>query len=52
MEIPKYILQSVCTHYKRIAANAVCDKTDFRTLDAFRLSAKDIRNLEKYLKQK
>lgn len=52
MEIPDYILRGWLSHFRRIVANGECSPSDHRTRDAFRLAAKDIIRLEKYLNEK
>lgn len=51
MQIPDYIIKTVYSHYKRIAAHAGCDPGDHLTRDALRQSGRDLRRLEKYIKE-
>lgn len=50
MDIPKYVISAIYTHYKRIAEHCTCDPKDHRTRDALRQSKKELLKLEKLIK--
>jgi len=50
MQIPRYRLREWAAHLKRILDNATCDPSDYRTVNALRMARKDLRRMEKYIK--
>ena len=51
MEISRYLLTAVYTHYKRLAEHARVDSSDIRTLNALRLARKEIQQIRKLIEK-
>lgn len=50
MQIPDYRLREWAAHLRRIVDNATCDSDDYRTANALRMARKDLKRMERYIK--
>lgn len=51
MHIPLYFAKALLSHCKRMAEHGTADRSDTKTVNAFRLARKELRRLERMINE-